>query len=92
MIGAGKGFAFLHRRRAPTFASSSQLAYVEVFIAMDTFTLVIELGNDAMQDGADVARLLRQLARKIDSDTFTAANYGVLHDVNGNRVAKWEMA
>lgn len=58
---------------------------------MDTFELKIELGNDAMQDGADVARLLRKLAKQIDWERFTASDYGNCMDVNGNTVARWEV-
>lgn len=58
---------------------------------MDTFTLTVELGNAAMQDGRDVAGLLRELASKIEDDDFTRAYGGKCRDINGNTVARWEV-
>jgi uncharacterized protein (DUF2342 family) len=60
---------------------------------MNTFQLTIDLGNDAMQTGADVARLLTDLARKLKDayDPFAKVDGGTLRDINGNTVAKWEV-
>lgn len=58
---------------------------------MDTFTLTIELGNEAMQTGYDVADLLRELASKIEDDDFTRVDGGRCRDINGNTVARWEV-
>ena len=60
------------------------------------FTLEIQLGNDAMQNGADVAELLRKVAARIESNPFDSYNDdgefgGVLKDRNGNTVGKWEV-
>lgn len=58
---------------------------------MDTFTLTIELGNAAMQDGRDVAHLMRQLASAIEDNDFTRVDGGRCLDINGNTVARWEV-
>lgn len=57
-----------------------------------TFTLTIELGNDAMQTGADVAEALRRLAHRLEDDDA----YGELKptsqrikDRNGNTVGQF---
>jgi hypothetical protein len=57
------------------------------------FELKIELGNDAMQTGADVARALRKLAEHMeDTDLETPIDRpdsGHVRDTNGNRVGIW---
>ena len=57
-----------------------------------TFTLTIELGNDAMQNASDVARALRKLAGKIDLREFDKIDGGKIMDVNGNSVGEWEVS
>lgn len=63
------------------------------------FTLKIELGNDAMQTGEDVALALEQVAlnltRRIGSlnlerDKREHNVPGLIKDANGNTVGKWE--
>lgn len=62
------------------------------------FTLEIELGNDAMQDGNDVARALHSLADKMalreceygDGLYYDGSAVGI-KDANGNTVGKWEV-
>ena len=52
----------------------------------------IETGNEAMQDGRDVAKLLRNYSIKIGADVdsgLTAS--GKMFDVNGNTVGTWEV-
>lgn len=63
---------------------------------MDTFRLTIELGNDAMQTGGDVADALRKLADQVDTrrggqfnDGF--AEGGNVRDDNGNTVGSWSV-
>ena len=58
----------------------------------DKFKLTVELGNDAMQSPADVADLLRRLARRLDDWGRWQATRdgGHLMDLNGNSVAEWE--
>lgn len=55
---------------------------------METFTLTIELGNDAMQDGRDVAEVLTEIARKVGY--VIEATSGRIFDANGNTVGGWE--
>ena len=52
---------------------------------MDTFTLEIKLGNDAMADTWDVSNALQDVARSID----TGSTSGTIRDINGNRVGTW---
>ncbi len=53
------------------------------------FILTIELGNDAMQTGYDVAEALRVVANKIQ-DHDASEDYGNrIGDMNGNKVGEW---
>ena len=58
------------------------------------FTLEIELGNDAMQTGQDVAGALRKEAQRLaefcKKDLRPGAE-GLIRDVNGNTVGKWQV-
>ena len=56
------------------------------------FLLEIELGNDAMQMGADVAEALRHVANKMDGH-YIIAKEGCLtiRDLNGNRVGEYKV-
>lgn len=59
------------------------------------FTLEIELGNDAMRTGADVAEVLERLAHHMGTRNWAALSEGEcqhVHDLNGNTVGKWEVA
>ena len=38
-------------------------------------------------DGFEMARILRQIADRIED----GYRYGVMHDINGNRVGTWNM-
>ncbi len=58
---------------------------------MDTFTLTIKLGNDAMLTGYDVAKALKEMARKIKDSSFTRVDGGKLMDLNGNTVGRGEV-
>lgn len=56
------------------------------------FRLEIELGNDAMRTGADVADALRGVAHRIDSLSETPKEMGpagMVYDANGNAVGDW---
>ena len=60
------------------------------------FKLEIELGNDAMQTGEDIAAALHHVAGAIDTigDMRGADPYdksGVIRDLNGNRVGQWKV-
>jgi hypothetical protein len=62
----------------------------------DTFVLKIQLGNDAMQSGFEVAAALRATANKIEKSPhghteMTTRDYGYVIDVNGNNVGSWEV-
>lgn len=52
----------------------------------DTFTLTIELGNETMQNGPDVARALREVADKIEHGLEAR---GKIIDTNGNTVGEY---
>jgi len=46
--------------------------------------------NAAFQDGQreyETARILRRVADEIEG----GASYGIMHDINGNRVGAWEL-
>lgn len=55
-----------------------------------TFTLEIEMGNDAMQTYADIAqatqRIFSDFSRRHDEATD---DRGRIYDANGNRVGYW---
>lgn len=53
---------------------------------MTKFVLKIELGNEAMQDGTDVAGALRKIAEKLE----TGREGGTILDENGNPVGQYE--
>lgn len=58
------------------------------------FTLEIELGNDAMQTYADIARACLRLKSEkmgcVHEDAEDDA--GRIYDVNGNKVGFWEVS
>jgi hypothetical protein len=63
-----------------------------------TFTLKIELGNTAMQTGADVAEAVRGVADRLDGlygyhrlEECAKDGYKV-RDINGNTVGEWEIS
>jgi hypothetical protein len=60
---------------------------------MATFNLTIELGNDAMQSPADIARALRRVAETWGMIEGAAAvgEEGEIRDLNGNTVGGWEV-
>ena len=51
-------------------------------------SLTIDMGNDAMQDGTDLADCLRREAQRME-DGFTS---GYITDANGNQVGYWEIS
>lgn len=53
----------------------------------DMFKLMIELGNDGMQSGPDVAQALRDIADRIENGLEAR---GAIIDANGNTVGQWE--
>lgn len=56
------------------------------------FKLEIELGNDAMLTGEDVARALRKVADVVESCTpyvVKAEGPGTIRDENGHKVGTW---
>ncbi len=54
--------------------------------ADDKFTLVINLGNDAMRTRGDVARALKQVATVLSSESLYTRR---IADDNGNTVGQW---
>jgi hypothetical protein len=54
------------------------------------FTLEIEMGNDAMQTGADVIKSIRESLKGEEELEFDRPVSGRLWDKNGNLVGKWE--
>jgi len=57
---------------------------------LDKFTLTIELGNDGMQDPADVGHALDEIANELIERRFAVS--GTVRDVNGNTVGRWEFS
>lgn len=59
------------------------------------FTLEIGLGNDAMQTANDVSDALEQTAlnitRRVTHDRIFTPDSGIIRDVNGKNVGKWEV-
>lgn len=60
------------------------------------FTLTIELGNEAMQTGYDVADALREIADRIYPRGLTehrnaVSLVGLVRDINGNTVGSWQV-
>lgn len=61
---------------------------------MATFTLTIELGNEAMQDATDIGDALHNVAASLhsgESSNIADHQSGVIFDVNGNRVGGWSV-
>jgi len=56
------------------------------------FTLTIELGNDAMLTGEDVADALDEVCHGINTTSpMLVGETDKIRDVNGNTVGKWEV-
>jgi hypothetical protein len=55
-------------------------------VMFNIFRLHIELGNDAMQSGPDVARALREVADTIEQEFEARGN---ISDLNGNIVGHY---
>jgi hypothetical protein len=58
----------------------------------ERFTLYIQLGNDAFADGneaAEVARILRYIARNIAHDDAVPRTFQTIRDINGNDVGRY---
>ena len=53
---------------------------------MKRFTLEIELENDAFRDGAELPRILRAVAKRIEDGERS----GKVMDINGNSCGSWE--
>ncbi len=62
---------------------------------MAEFTLNIELGNEAMQTGLDIAEALKKVAKKIymcgEGDELIGCG-GKIMDYNGNSVGLWQVS
>ena len=55
---------------------------------MDTFTLAITLGNDAMKTRTDINRALREVI----AQNKRGVSGGIIRDVNGNTVGEWQVS
>jgi hypothetical protein len=59
------------------------------------FTLKIKLGNAAMLTGEDIARALREVARRVEAEigpeelTNKVTYKASIRDINGNTVGEW---
>jgi hypothetical protein len=51
---------------------------------VERFILEIDIGNDGMQGGPDIAEALKELARRIENGSTLDCGY--IHDYNGNKV------
>lgn len=57
-----------------------------------TFTLDINIGNDAMQSSDDLAAALRRIADQLETyplDHLFSDGPGRIHDLNGNTVGRY---
>lgn len=52
-----------------------------------TFSLEIEMGNDAMMRASDVAKALREVATTLENER--TRKEGRIRDANGNTVGSW---
>lgn len=59
---------------------------------MENFSLTIETVNAAFEDNAaaEIARILRQLAQRLEDDGMESGQEFVLRDLNGNKVGSAE--
>lgn len=59
---------------------------------MENFSLTIETVNAAFEDNAaaEIARILRQLAQRLEDDGMESGQEFVLCDLNGNKVGSAE--
>lgn len=56
------------------------------------FKLKIKLGNEAMQNGHDIAGALRKIAVVVgDYNEVSPGMGGGIRDLNGNTVGEWEV-
>lgn len=56
------------------------------------FTLSIKLGNESMQDPADIAEALRNVADSLDHGQHLDDLVGApIMDLNGNKVGDWDI-
>lgn len=55
------------------------------------FVLEIELGNDAMQNGTDVIKAIRESLKGEESLPLDEGTAGRLWDENGNLVGSWKV-
>ena len=58
---------------------------------MSKFLLSIELGNDAMQTGNDIAKALHTVGLQINSNDQPYPTQRPIRDVNGNIVGQWQV-
>jgi hypothetical protein len=56
-------------------------------------TIEIDCGNSAFEDntGAEVSRLLRELAAKTANDPLNSSSYHAIRDTNGNTVGSFRV-
>lgn len=57
------------------------------------FTLTIDTDNAAFENGGneEIARILRKLADRVLYGTQDQDEFGVVLDINGNRVGNWTL-
>lgn len=57
------------------------------------FTLEIELGNAAMQTQRDIKTAIKGAftGAAFEDHPFKAMDSGIVRDINGNKVGKWEV-
>ena len=55
---------------------------------MNEFSLNIELGNDSMEEGEDVAQALEQVTRRVRQGYLS----GSVVDANDNNVGEWQFS
>lgn len=55
------------------------------------FTARIKFGNEAMETGDHLAEALRRIANTVESSDEVIEDHGIIRDLNGNTVGKWEI-
>ena len=59
-----------------------------------TFTLKIEMGNDAMQFSSDLANAVHKVANhleNINTEDLATVGQAFIRDINGNTVGYWRV-
>ena len=78
----------MYNKAIPNKAEHLGLGRTHRSSKMENFTLNIETVNAAFDNGSteEIARILRQLAQRLENEGMEAGQEFVLRDANGNKV------